>query len=164
MAKIQTRTVKHINKKTGKIKIYTYDYLVDKVKGSKSQKFTNITPQVRKRESLNLDQAKAYLDSKSATFEERQIVLNEIKDGKRLTKNQISHMLNKREDVRSDKTKTLLRNLGYTKEEVMQDMGITEKQFNKGKFKKIGNDIEFTVDGVTRYFRWDYDTGLRAKR
>lgn len=157
MAKIVKKTVSYTSKKTGTTKRYTYYYQV------KNKKFTNITPQVRKRESLNLEQAKEYLDSKSASFEERQIVLNEIKDGKRLTKNQISHMISKRDDVTSDKTKTLLRNLGYTKEEVIKDMGITEKQFNQGKFKRVGNNIEFTVNGKTRYFIWDYDVGLKRK-
>lgn len=127
------------------------------------QTFTSITKK-RKATINTVDKAKDYLKSKSESWgsEKAQNIFNSIRAGRTFTEEQIDERLRKEPDERSGRDiNNLLRALGYSKDEFIASVGITEAEFNAGRFKKVGNDIEFTsAAGVVMYFQWDYDAGF----
>lgn len=165
----RTRTWKT---KSGEKKVRTYYYeVVEKTdnfrttkKGKKIEKtFVNVTK--KRLASINtVDKAKEYLKLKSESWgsEKAQLLFNEIRAGRTFTEAQIDERLSRKagETGKRD-VKNLLRALGYSKDEFMEAVGITETEFNSGTFRKIGNDIEFTTaTGFKMFFQWDYDAGF----
>lgn len=127
------------------------------------QTFKSVTKK-RQAQINTIDKAKAYLIGKSENLgsEKSQIILNEIKDGKTFTTQQIDERLSKgvAEKGKRD-VKNLLRALGYSESEFIAEVGITQQEFDTGHFQKIGNDIKFTTaTGKLMYFQWDYDAGF----
>lgn len=127
------------------------------------QTFKSVT--FKRQASINtVDKAKEYLKSKSISLgsEKAKILINEIKAGRTFTVEQVDERM--RRDIGESGGRdinNLLRALGYSKEEFIESVGITEEQFNTGRFKKVGNDIEFvTAAGVRMFFQWDYDAGF----
>lgn len=125
--------------------------------------FKSIT--LKRQAKINsVEKAKEYLNSKSISLgsEKAKLLINEIKAGRTFTKEQVDERLKRDVGEKGGRDiNNLLRALGYSKQEFLEAVGITEEQFNAGRFKKIGNDIEFiTADGTRMYFQWDYDAGF----
>ena len=157
--------------KDGKPRIRTYYYekttkgttrTTKKGKQTK-QTFKSLT---EKRRNLitTVDSAKEYIQSKSFSLgsDQAQGILNAIRKGRTLTKEQIDERLKRKPGESGERDiNNLLRALGYSKEEFIESVGITQEQFKAGEFKRIGNDIEFvTAEGVRMFFQWDYDAGF----
>lgn len=157
--------------KSGERKSKTYYYeqtskgttRVTKAGKTTKQTFKSVTIK-RKAEINTISKAKEYLKSKSISFgsEKAQLLFNEINAGRTFTKAQVDERLKREPGEKGGRDiNNLLRALGYSKEEFIESVGITEEQFNNGRFKKVGNDIEFiTEDGIVMYFQWDYDAGF----
>lgn len=127
------------------------------------QTFKSITS--KRKATLNtVDKVKQYLQDKSISLgsEHAQIILNEARAGKTFTTQQIDERLKRQPWERGKRdVNSLLRALGYSKDEFINELGITESDFDSGTFEKIGNDILFTSAlGVVRLFQWDYDAGF----
>lgn len=157
--------------KSGERKSKTYYYeqtakgttRVTKAGKTTKQTFKSIT--VKRKATINtVDKAKAYLKSKSESWgsEKAQLIFNAIKAGRTFTEEQIDERLRKEPFERSGRDiNNLLRALGYSKQEFIDAVGITDAEFNAGRFRKVGNDIEFiSGSGVVMYFQWDYDAGF----
>lgn len=156
--------------KSGEIKQKTYYY--EKTTGTRSTKsgkqtkqtFKSVKVKSRKATIDSVEKAKEYFKSKSISLgsEKAQIILNEIRDGKTFTTQQIDRNLEKSPLDRDAKdVSNLLRALGYSKDEFLKELNINEGELMAGKFEKIGNDIRFTsATGNIIYFEWDYDAGF----
>jgi hypothetical protein len=170
MSKIIKRT-RTWTTKSGKKKSKTYYYekttkgttrITKKGKQTK-QTFKSITKQ--RRANINtIDKAKEYFKEKSISLgsDEAQGILNAIRSGRTFTEAQVDERLKRQPGDKGGRDiNNLLRALGYSKQEFIEAVGISESEFNLGTFKKVGNDIEFkTQEGATMYFQWDYDAGF----
>lgn len=167
-----TRKRTWINKKTGEIvtKQYYYERSIStrKTKTGKTIKTTykRVKPISRQERVLSRQQIEEFLEEKSADYATRQTIINELKGSpiegdlkpKTFTRTQLEARFNK---YKSDKTSTLLRNLGFSEEDFAQTTGISVSDIRKGTFEKIGNDIRYTSpDDNVYYFVWDYDGGF----
>ena len=175
MAKKKSNLVKIVRKwenKSGTKEVVYYYEKTNSTRSTKSGKKTKQTfkrvKEVKSRKaSINsVEKAKEYLQSKSINVgsEKAQIILNEIRDGKTFTTQQIDRRIEKYPSDRDEKDiSNLLRALGYSKDEFLKELNINESELEKGKgkFEKIGNDIRFTTTiGNIIYFEWDYDAGF----
>ena len=169
MSKIVKRTRTWKTKSGEKSKTYYYEKTTKGTtrttkKGKQTkQTFKSITKQ--RRANINtIEKAKKYLKDKSISLgsDEAQGILNAIRRGRTFTEAQVDERLKRQPgDKGSRDINNLLRALGYSKQEFIEAVGISESEFNLGTFKKVGNDIEFKAQsGATMYFQWDYDAGF----
>lgn len=170
MAKVIKRTRTWYTK-SGEKKTRTYYYektakgttRVTKKGKTTKQTFKNITKK-RNAQINTVDKAKAYLIGKSESLgsEKAQLLLNEIRAGRTFTTEQVDERLRRTGSEKGKRdVSNLLRALGYSEAEFINEVGITEEEFNTGHFQKIGNDIKFTTaSGLLMYFQWDYDAGF----
>lgn len=100
------------------------------------QTFKSITRQ-RKAKLNTVDKIKEYLKDKSVSLgsENAQIILNEVREGKTFTTQQIDERLSKNPWERGKRdVDNLLRALGYSREEFIEELGISESDFFTGNF------------------------------
>ena len=83
MAKKKYTRVKYVNKKTGDVKYYYYEKEGRTTKGKASAREYYGERKHKERKALTLDEIKAYLSERSATFEDTQAILNDFRGDER---------------------------------------------------------------------------------
>ena len=164
MAK-KTKRITYRNKKTGEIKYYYYEISGKTTKRVSAREFYKERGGVE-RKTLSKAEAIDYLKSKSATFKQISVIMNDLEGSesenvapKTFTKAGLDKRLNEEKLSRNE---NFLRQLGYSLEEFEDEFGITRQYVNDHDFEDIGDGV-FKLSGTNLLFIWDYDTGLRSK-
>ena len=166
MARKKIKRVTYTNKKTGKKTYYYYEMDGKKTVRKATAKEWASERGGKKRKSLTWKEAQDYLKSKSATFEEIQMVYNEYlgdasigKRSKTFTKQSLDGIL---ENIKADRTENFLRQLGYNFEEFEDEFHYSKQFVKEHGFEDIGNGV-YMLRGTNLSFIWDYDGGIMRR-
>lgn len=159
------KRIKYTSKKTGKTTYYYYEMEGKTTKRKATAKEWALERGGKKRKGLTWEEARDYLKSRSASFEDIQIIQNEylgdLSRGlkpKKLTKAWLEAQL---ENIETDRTENFLRQLGYSFDEFEREFGYDKDFVRDHGFEDLGNGV-YGLRGTAITFIWDYDRGLRG--